>query len=394
MTISSAVQDDIWVSVQRLAEAFAVDAVEREQAGGNAKRQRDMLRESGLLTLLIPERYGGGGETWSTVLRIVRELAKVDGSLAHLYGYHFLQLVAPHLVGTPEQKRYFYTESAKHNWFWGNAFNPLDQRLRGNREDGRVVLNGRKSFCTGAQDSDRLLVSWVEGDDPAALYTAVIPTRREGVLVHDDWDGLGQRQTDSGTVEFQDVVVEPHEIIAVPLANKSPFSTIDAPLSQMILANIFAGSATGALEAAKEYTRTQSRPWYTSGVNAAHRDPYTLRKYGDMWVELQGATSLLDAAGHSIDAAWEKEFSLTSDERGRVAVHTAAANALASKVALNVTSQVFEVMGARSATKNHGFDRFWRNVRTHTLHNPIDYKFKNIGNWYVNDEPPKPGWYA
>ncbi len=90
-----------------LAKEFAKDAPERELAGGTAKEQRDALRKSGLLTILIPAEYGGEGQPWSLVLRIVRELAKTDASLAHLYGYHFLHLVTPHFAGTAKQKEFF-----------------------------------------------------------------------------------------------------------------------------------------------------------------------------------------------------------------------------------------------------------------------------------------------
>ena len=65
-----------------------------------------------------------------------------------------------------------------------------------------------------------------------------------------------------------------------------------------------------------------------------------------------------------------------------------------TKVALHVTSSMFEVMGARSATRKNNFDRFWRNVRTHSLHNPIEYKRKNIGRWVLTGEYPTPTDYS
>jgi len=50
---------------------------------------------------------------------------------------------------------------------------------------------------------------------------------------------------------------------------------------------------------------------------------------------------------------------------------------------------VFEVMGARATAGKYRYDRFWRNVRTHTLHDPIDYKIRDIGNWVLNDQLPE-----
>ena len=51
-------------------------------------------------------------------------------------------------------------------------------------------------------------------------------------------------------------------------------------------------------------------------------------------------------------------------------------------------------MGAGATTRPAGFDRYWRNLRTHTLHDPIDYKFKELGQWALNDTYPNPSFYS
>lgn len=379
---------------KQLKNDFQQDAVKRDKLGGTAKIQKDAIREHELLHLLVPEQYGGKGENWSTVLQIVREIAKADPSVAHLYGYHFLQMVTPHFCCSEQQKEHFYRESVKHNWFWGNCFNPLDKRLKGVREGDTIVLNGTKSFSTGSQDADRLLLSWIWDEDSDDIGVAAIPITREGVTVHNDWDGIGQRQTDSGTVTFHHVKVYPDEVLDRAYAGKSAFATLDAPLSQIILTNVFIGIAEGALEEAKTYTKEKTRPWITSGVEKATDDPYILRRFGDFYIKLQGAIALTDKANKAIDRAWIKGHSLTEADRGEVVLQTGSANALASTVGLEITSGMFEIMGARSATNQYGFDRFWRNIRTHTLHNPLEYKRKNIGNWYVNEQYPQPTSYS
>src|SRR5262249_2494911 len=126
-----------------------------------------------------------------------------DGSVAHLFGYHHLDLITAHLIGTPEQRDYWYTETARRGLFWGNTLNPLDPRTRLEPTgDSTYQLDGEKSFCTGAADSDVLVVSATE-PGVSQLRVAVIPTTREGVQVNDDWDNMGQRQTDSGSVSFR-----------------------------------------------------------------------------------------------------------------------------------------------------------------------------------------------
>ncbi|WP_019007462.1 acyl-CoA dehydrogenase family protein [Cohnella laeviribosi] len=384
---------DYMEKARRLAREFAKDAVERDKAGGTAKIQRDLIRDSGLLRLLIPKEYGGDGQPWSSVLRIVREFARTDGSLAHLFGYHFIMLTQIHLKGTPEQKAYFYRETAKHNWFWGNSSNPIERSIIGHREGERYFLNGKKTFSSGSPDSDVLLVSWLDRDS-GKYYDGVVPTRRPGVNVLDDWDNIGQRQTGSGTVVFDQVWIEDHAIVDTTATKHKVFATIVPILSQIILANIFIGSAEGAIAEAKQYTLNQSRPFLNSNVEKASQDPYIIRLYGDFWVELASAASLVDKAMEKVDRIWEKEFDLTEEERGDCAVWVAAANVAAGKAGLDVSQRIFEVMGARSTASKYGFDRFWRNIRTHTLHNPAEYKLKNVGNWVLNDQFPKPDFYS
>jgi len=49
---------------------------------------------------------------------------------------------------------------------------------------------------------------------------------------------------------------------------------------------------------------------------------------------------------------------------------------------------LFSVGGANASLRSHNLDRHWRNARTHTLHDPVAYKTKMIGDFYMNDRPP------
>ena len=380
-------------AVERLAEEFAASAAARDRQGGTAKHERDRLRASGLLSLSIPRPYGGHGADWPTVLQAVRILARADGSLAHLFGFQHLMLATARLFGRPEQWQELYRRTASENWFWGNALNPLDNRSRFERRGAGGIIDGHKSFCSGASDSDMLIVSARE-EGAARLVIAAVPSRREGIVVHDDWDNMGQRQTDSGSVSFRQVAVAADEILDTPGPLSSPFASLRTCLAQLILVNIYQGLAEGAFAEARRYTRGESRPWYASGVARAVDDPYVIRHYGEFWVELEGARVLADAAAAAFEAAWRKDLALTAEERARAAVAVATAKVAAARTGLALTSRIFDVMGARATAARHGFDRFWRNLRTHSLHDPLDYKLAELGRWALNDEPPTPGFYS
>src|ERR1051325_6053448 len=146
-----------------LAETFRQGAAERDTDGTTPKAERDLMRASGLLNMSVPTEYGGAGADWPTLLRAVREISTADGSLGHLFGYHHLGVITVHVIGTPEQRDRWYAETVRRGLFWGNSLNPLDTRTTllavG---DGTFRLDGEKSFCTGAADSDVLVVSAIE----------------------------------------------------------------------------------------------------------------------------------------------------------------------------------------------------------------------------------------
>ncbi|MDP9898712.1 acyl-CoA dehydrogenase family protein [Variovorax ginsengisoli] len=381
-----------------LRELFARDAIARDQAGGRPIAQIRLLKNHRLLSLLLPREIGGDGEAWSTALRITRTLSQVDGSLGHLYGYHHSSLLSPRLRNEPEKTFDLWRRSIADNWFWGNTSNSFSKSLFGVREGDGFVLDGFRPFTSGSHVADRLAIAWEDPQNGERRF-ATIPADREGLTIEDDWDGIGQRQTGSGRVTYRGVRVHDSEVLGDPIPLNPTGAPVEAwrtvtPLQQQsVLLNVFVGTAQGALRAARSYTLHKSRPWIHSGVQRHTDDPWVQRQYGELYVKTQAATALADRALHALDTVAAQGEALTHEERGEAAVAIAAANVLAGQVALEVTSEIFEVMGARSAVRAEGFDRFWRNARIHTLHNPAEYKTRNVGRWFVSDAPPEPGTF-
>ena len=97
-----AVSDSLAIAAS-LAREFAATAAARDKTGGTPKRERDALRASGLLKLVVPTAFGGAGRPWTEALRVVRTIAEADGSLGHVLGYHYLVSSAPRLLGSEAQ---------------------------------------------------------------------------------------------------------------------------------------------------------------------------------------------------------------------------------------------------------------------------------------------------
>ena len=381
-------------AVRALSAALESTAVARDKQGGSAFAQHALLRESGLTALAVPTSLGGQQAPWPLILRAVRRLAQSDSSLGHIFAFQHLQVATLLLFGNPAQQQRFLAGTTRHRWLWGNAVNARDTRLTVQPQGDGFVLHGAKSFCSGTRGSDMMTVSVALGSAPTERLFAAIPTTRQGITALDDWDAIGQRQTDSGTVTFDAVPIHADEILRDPGPASSPRATLRNMLAQIMLTENYLGNALGALRIAADYTRGHVKAWSMAGVQEAVEDPYLLLRSGDLWMQLRGAVALSELANRHFEQAWQCGLALTAAQRGALSVDVAAARALAARTALQVTSQIFEMVGARATVSGNGLDRFWRNVRTHTLHDPIDYRLKEVGRWLLTGTPPNPYSYG
>jgi alkylation response protein AidB-like acyl-CoA dehydrogenase len=388
---ASAAGDPIdWIDVARnLATEFAASARKREQNRTKATEQIARFKQSGLLALSIPKAYGGEGLDWATLARIVREIARGDTSLALLLGVHYIGTAAVWIHGVHESGADFLKETVENRWYIGVVFNPLDPTLSVEVSDNELTIDGWKSFCTGAPLADRILVM-AQRADTKALVNLVVSPDAGGLAISADWDAIGMRLGDSSSVRFESVKVARESLVgpAQGVLESTPWLSLFGLQVWLLYSNYYLGAGLGALAYAKHYTRTITRPWISTGLTRASDDPYILELYGRVHIELRGAELLLDRAAIDIEQAILRGPSLTEAERGEAAISLFTARVATARAALDATSQLFEAMGARSATDRIGFDRFWRDVRTHSLHHPLAWKTREVGDWALNGTYP------
>jgi len=367
-----------------VAAVLAKDALERDRANAEPLAEAQLLRDAGLPALLLPTSVGGAGLGWATALRVVREIAVADGSIAQLLGYHYVNVANLWWVGGLER---WGPPSAAGQWLWGDAVNPTDPDLALTRAGDGYRLDGRKSFATGVSSGDASVVSGRVGDGEHLLV--VVPRDAPGLVPGGDWDNLGQRLSASGSVTFTDVEIGPDQVLGgLGEGAATPRASLVTPAIQAVFGTFYLGIAQGALATAREYTRTTSRPWLLSDSPSAAADPYVLATYGRLVAATRAVEALADAVADHLDRADAAGDALTWDARGELAEHVAALKVVATDVALDVTNTVFEVTGARATSNAMGLDRFWRNVRTHTLHDPVAYKRREVGDHYLGGAYP------
>lgn len=373
---------------EQVAARLRADAVERDRANRAPAREVELLRQSGLLNLAPHDHV--------TTHLVTRIISTADASIGHLLGYHYLHLWRIGLFDALDLTTRLYRETARRRWFWAAVTNPQDTLHLTPTTDG-LLLNGGRAFATGASVADRLVVNATRTDTGERL-TLAVDARAAGIEHPADWDNMGQRLSASGSIVFENVPIAEDQIVGALPANRDDPRMVRLSLSalayQSILTQVCVALAEGALAEAAEYTRRQSRPWPLSGVPRADQDPYILAGYGELVAESQAASLLADRAVAALQDACEQGDGLTARQRGAAGVAISAAKVVATRVANETTARVFEFIGARGTAARFGFDRFWRNARTLTLHDPVVYKAREVGAHLLTGELPPATSYS
>jgi SfnB family sulfur acquisition oxidoreductase len=407
MTVTSPLRPG--VPVLSAAEAIeTAQSLAAELAPGAVARERDRLlpyaevarlKESGLYALTVPADLGGPGLPPSVVSEVFAVLAEADPNIAQVGHSHYVFCNQVRLCATPVQQEALFGQVLLGRLFANAQAERSAPTARDTsttltfEPDGRLVLTGEKYYCTGTLFADTLAVvarvvdPAAVGDLPDGSACAVyVPATTPGVRVLDDWDALGQRLTGSGTVQLEGVEVRRRWVV--------PRREFDEPtgfgaFAQLLHASIDVGIARAALREAAEFVRTKSRPWYEAEVAHAHEDPLTAQRFGELDVELIAAEAVLDRARRAVDEVYAEPGEQVA---ARASLDVAAAKVLAERASVGLGSAVFELCGTRAIAPDVGLDRHWRNARSHTLHDPMRWKFQHLGRHVLTGQlPPRHG---
>ncbi|MBR1159014.1 acyl-CoA dehydrogenase family protein [Bradyrhizobium elkanii] len=388
---------DIDALLGRIAEG----AVDRERERVLPFAQVDLIRKARLGALRLPTESGGAGLSIRALFEIVIGLGEADANVAHILRNHFS--VVERLVRRPKDDQHRQWQKAVANGsIIGLAATELDTPKVGNvtpnttlTADGDdYLLNGTKYYSTGTLYSDYVLVR--TADASATNAAVLVPVNREGIELIDDWDGLGQRLTATGTTHFRNVRVKRQEVVfdAPDTGYGIPYSNTFA---QLFLTAINAGVARAVLRDASALVRTRKRTFYYAPSEVPVDDPLLQQTVGQIASGAFAAETVVLAAAEALDAATDAFDA--GDENAVDAAHKAAllsakAKIVADEFAIRSGSLLFDVGGASATKKATNFDRHWRNARTLASHNPNTFKARSIGQYEISGTPlPAKGFF-
>jgi len=373
-------------TARELAASFAEHAAARDENRDLPHAEIAAYYRAGLGAVIIPRAYGGAGVSAVTIAEIFAIISAADPSIGQIPQNHTAFLELLRYSQDEAQKRKFFTLALEGASF-GNALaerhgkTTKDISTKLTRQGADYVLNGEKFYATGALFSAYVPIGAV--DDEGRIHRVIVKRGTPGLTIIDDWNGMGQRTTASGTVMLEHVLVPADHVVQVHQFAALP--SLYGPTSQIIQAAIDLGIARAAIAETIAFVKTRSRPWMDSGKDTAAEDPFIISQIGKLEISVHAAQAMLERAGEIIDAS---RLSLDAAAQTKSSIAVAEAKVLTTEISIEATNKLFELGGTRSAMADLNLDRHWRNARTHTLHDPVRWKFYAVGNYHLNGAPP------
>lgn len=190
--------------------------------------------------------------------------------------------------------------------------------------------------------------------------------------------------TGTGTGIFINVPVEDANILQRKVA-----STLEPAFFQLCLLAVLVGIGKAARDEAAGIVATRTRTFNTGSGELFRNDPQIQELVGRLAANVYAAESIVVTAARALDAAYDPSLNLdheTAYLRAELAVQQA--HVAAPKLVLDATSELFDVTGASAVSTSKSLDRFWRNARTVATHNPVAFKARSVGDYFINGTIP------
>jgi alkylation response protein AidB-like acyl-CoA dehydrogenase len=388
--------------LQQLLDAIGEGVFERERDGVAPFDAIELIRRARLGALRLPRELGGADVSLRELFAVLIRLAETDPNVAHILRVHFYFVESQRSAPDPQDGLKWLEEIARGTIFGGSltelgtgntgVFDPAAFKTTLTPNGDGFVLDGTKYYSTGSLYADKLTV--VAATPDGRVVTAVVPSDRDGVRLEDDWDGMGQALTGTGTSHFEGVSVGADEVIAYgAAASRAPRYT--GAFMQLYLTGVITGVIRAAARDAAALVLSRDRTFTHAPSETAPSDPLLQEVVGEMVSSAFAAEASVLAAADAIDVAAASVVAGAANAQLAEQASLAAAKAkvVVDGLAAGVGWQVFDVGGASATKQSKNLDRHWRNARTIASHNPAIYKAMAIGDHAINGTPLPQGWF-
>ncbi|MDM1342529.1 MULTISPECIES: acyl-CoA dehydrogenase family protein [Acinetobacter] len=379
-----------------LIDSIKTDLAVRDANGEQPPAQIvQYLKSKKIGALRLPKQYGGQALSIEELFAVIIELGRADSDVAHIFHSHFqfTEDVLRHPEPAYREKWFERIASGK---IVSNALaEPSSYNVGSGKlithilyENDQLFLDGKKYFTTGTLHADYVMVFAQSHLD--TLCHVVVPTDREGVEVFDDWLGIGQRNTASGTTLFKRVAIFEDEI-----RWPKPNGLVNKPFAQLYIQAIIAGQTKAVEDRTAVLLANRGRTFSYGNAEQARDEPLFLEKVGEISSIAFIVENAVLRAARSLDRVVQHLNRPNYDAvLQQAATDTAKVKVAIDPLALKAANLMFEVIGASAMGRDTLNDRHWRNIRTLSTHNSVSLKAKVLGDILVNKKTvPNVGYF-
>jgi len=353
---------------QKLIRESVRDFAERHIAPGVKERDAakefphdliKMMAKQGLMGMIHPEKYNGGGVSTVSYCLMIEEIARWDASLALTVASH-TSLASGHiaLAGTHEQKSTYLSRLATGEKLgaWcltepGSGSDASGIKTTAVKEGDQWVINGSKIFITqGSVGGIYVVLAKTDPDKGKKGISAFIVERnRDGLHPGNKMEKLGMNSSDTTEVYFENVKVPEENLLGEEGKGfRDILSVLDG--GRIGIGALSVGIARGCLEESLKYSGERKQFGTPIGEFQSIEN-----KLADMATEIDAARFLVHRA------AWLK------DREQPFTKEASMAKLFASELAVRAADEAVQIHGGYGYIKEYHVERFLRDAKLMTI---------------------------
>ena len=317
------------------------------------------MGELGMMGVFVPEEYNGAGLGYFEYVTIVKEVARVCGSIGLSVAAHN-SLCTNHILmfGNEEQKKKYLPKlaTAEHIGAWGLTETGTGSDAGGMnttavRDGDDWIINGSKNFITHAISGDVAVVVVRTGEkgDSHGMSAFIIEKGTPGFSGGKKEDKLGMRASETAALFFDNCRVSNDQLLG-----KEGDGFIQAMKildgGRISIAALALGIAQGALDCSVQYSKEREQ----FGKPISHFQAIAF-KLADMATEIEAAELLIMQAAD------------LKNRGEKVTKESAYAKYYASEVSVKVATEAVQIHGGYGYTKEYPAEKFYRDSKLCTI---------------------------
>ncbi|MCV9389242.1 acyl-CoA dehydrogenase family protein [Reichenbachiella ulvae] len=317
------------------------------------------MGELGLMGVLVPQEYGGAGFGYHEYVKVVSELAKVDGSIGLSVAAHN-SLCTGHILqfGNDDQKSRWLPKLASGEWIgaWGltepnTGSDAGNMKTVAKQEGGHWVINGTKNFITHGISGDVAVVMTRTGEpgDSHGMTAFVVERGTPGFKGGKKENKLGMRASETAEMIFEDCRVPAENILGeVGEGFVQALKILDG--GRISIAALGLGIAQGALDAAIAYA--QERKQFNQEIAKFQGISF---KIADMATQVMASRLLIKEA-----AELKNQGKSVNQESAMAKLHS-------SETAVSVANDAVQIFGGYGYVKDFPVEKYYRDAKLCTI---------------------------